>query len=346
MPTLNEDAIRHTSKAAAQADLVFDLVAELEDWSQFHGPSVHAEPLGEQDGAQHYQHWWVVDDHTVRTWRARWRFDRERLRIGFEFDPAEPGGAALRGEWVFRALSESSTEVGVVLEADGYGEHDAARADGELRELLACVIEAAEQDEERKDLVVDFEDPLFVAGSIEDSYAYLYEADKWPERIPHVSRLVLEGHMTRTALTTIMTAAFAAATLVAAPSAIATTTPVGTWDATVQVPNDAHQVTFSFAPSGRACLVFGTPGGATGSGVGAWWRTGASRFAFKIPHSVIAPDGTLIGSVEVNQDAQLNRDAFTSSGVSRVFTPDGTPTGTAQATVTASRTSGETPPCR
>jgi C7-C12 aromatase (ARO/CYC) len=175
----------------APAELVFDLVAGLQNWSQFHGPSVHAEPLGRRDGAEEFQHWWVIDDRTVRTWRARWRFDREALRIGYEYDPAEPAAAARRGEWTFHRLSDTATEVRVEQETTG-DPSDVASADRELRELLTCVQDAAEHHEERQDLVVDFEDPLFVAGAIDDAYAYLYEADKWPDRIPHVSRLVLE----------------------------------------------------------------------------------------------------------------------------------------------------------
>ncbi|MGH3938171.1 MAG: SRPBCC family protein [Pseudonocardiaceae bacterium] len=195
MPTRNKDTVRHTGIVTAPPGLVYDLVAGLQDWSQFHGPSVHAEPLGHQDGAELFRHWWVIDDRTVRTWQACWRFDRERLRIGYEFDSDEPAVAGSRGEWTFVKISDSSTEVRVAQAAAGDGDHDAARAERDLRELLDSVVNAAERDAERQDLVVDFEDPLFVAGSIDDAYAYLYEADKWPERIPHVSRLVLEENV-------------------------------------------------------------------------------------------------------------------------------------------------------
>lgn len=189
-----KDTVRHTVKVAAPAELVFDLVAGLRNWSQFHGPSVHVEPLGTRDGTELVRHWWVIDDHTVRTWQARWRFDREQLRIGYEYEPDEPGAApASQTEWTFVAVSDSATEVRVEQSAAGVDEVPIAGR--ELQELLDSVVDAAERAEERHDLVVDFEDPLFVAGSIEDAYAYLYEADKWPERIPHVSRLVLEENV-------------------------------------------------------------------------------------------------------------------------------------------------------
>ncbi|SCG58492.1 aromatase/cyclase [Micromonospora halophytica] len=192
MPTLNKDTIQHTATVAAPATLVFDLVADLGSWPQFHGPSVHAEPLGADEHGQLFRHWWVIDDHTVRTWQASWHFDREQLRIRYEFAPHQPGAAGARGEWILHPSSDSSTEVRLEQAAAGDGSYDAAGAERELRELLNAVRTAAEHDEERRDLVVDFEDPLFVAGSLDAAYEYLYEADKWPERIPHVSRLVLE----------------------------------------------------------------------------------------------------------------------------------------------------------
>jgi C7-C12 aromatase (ARO/CYC) len=192
MPTLDKDTVRRTATVAAPAQLVFGLVAEVQNWYQFHGPSVHAEPAGRRDGAAVFRHWWVTDDHTVRTWRARWRFDRAAGRISYEFDPPEPGAAGLRGDWTFRPQAGPATEVLVEQGPWGDGSYDASRAELELWELLASVTDAAEHDEERRDLMVDFEDPLFAGGSLDDAYAYLYEADRWPERIPHVSRLVLQ----------------------------------------------------------------------------------------------------------------------------------------------------------
>jgi C7-C12 aromatase (ARO/CYC) len=191
VPTLDKNTVRQTATVAAPAQLVFGLVAEVQNWYQFHRPSVHAEPAGRQEGVECFRHWWVTDDHTVRTWRGQWRFYRAAGRISYEFDPPEPGAAGLRGCWAFRPVSDSTTEV--VVEQDPWreGAYDASRAELDLRELLESVASAAEHDEERRDLVVDFEDPLFAAGSLNDAYAYLYEADKWPERIPHVSRLLL-----------------------------------------------------------------------------------------------------------------------------------------------------------
>ena len=192
MPTLQQDTIRHTTIVDAPATLVFDLVAGFDRWPEFHGPSVHAERLGHQDGAEVYRHWWVIDDHTVRSWQARWRFHRDELRISFEFDPEGPDAAPSRGQFAFLSLSAGSAEIRAEQTVSGPGSYDPERVERELRELVDRFADAAARSEERRDLVVDFEDPLFVAGPLDDAYNYLYEADKWPERIPHVSRLTLE----------------------------------------------------------------------------------------------------------------------------------------------------------
>jgi C7-C12 aromatase (ARO/CYC) len=155
-----KEAVQHT--VAAPARLVFDLVAKVQDWPRFHARSVHAEPLG----TNRFQYWSVIDDNTAGTWVASWHVDRTNLRIESE-----------SGTWDFHPVSDSVTEVRVT--------------GAEFADLLPAVVDEAEQFVARQDVVVDFEDTLFVSGSVDDAYAYLYEADKWPERIPHVSRLVL-----------------------------------------------------------------------------------------------------------------------------------------------------------
>ena len=56
---------------------------------------------------------------------------------------------------------------------------------------MATLRYAAERHDELSGLIISFEDPLFAAGCVRDAYTYLYEADKWPDRIPHVVRLEL-----------------------------------------------------------------------------------------------------------------------------------------------------------
>ncbi|MFE3170897.1 SRPBCC family protein [Amycolatopsis sp. NPDC059090] len=191
MLTLKEHTVQEQVLVDAPADALRRVVADLEYWVQVHRPAAHAEYLdrGEEDVIRH---WAVVDDHTVRTWTERRRTGADRISFALEA-PEDPNPDA-RGAWTFEtrpggtlvtlryefSVPENDTENTVAL----------VRAD--VAEQLATVEYAGKARDELADLIISFEDPLFVAGSLEDAYAYLYEADKWAERIPHVSRLVLE----------------------------------------------------------------------------------------------------------------------------------------------------------
>lgn len=146
---------------AAPRGTVLRIAADLEGWAQHHPPTVHVEP-GPGDEVLG---WSLVNDHAVRCWRARRRVDQDAGRL--EWDP--PG-----------------FELTVT---PGQGRSCFVRLRGsDPGDVLDSLKAAAERDQE---LTISFEDPLFVAGRVEDVYEYLRDAARWPERIPHVTRLEL-----------------------------------------------------------------------------------------------------------------------------------------------------------
>lgn len=185
MPKPNNDTFQLSAIVSADIGVVFDLVADVEWWNTFHYPSVHAEPVSEKSNAKTYQHWWVVDDRTVKSFKTTWIVDRDSGSIEFELAPTDRGSPVVFGQWTFSTV-EDRTKVTVVCE------QASEDIETDLRGLLDAVVAAANQHKEREDLVVDFEDPLFVSGPLEPAYDYLYDCAKWPERIPHVVRLDLE----------------------------------------------------------------------------------------------------------------------------------------------------------
>lgn len=119
------------------------------------------------------------------------------------------------------------------------------------------------------------------------------------------------------------------------------TSPVGTWNAEVFVPDvGPHDAVFSFTANGKACVA-----GEGLEGTGTWWRTGPRRFSYRIAEKVYDENGVHWMSIDVNQDALQNRKTYTSSGISYFFEPDGTPNGSTEATVTATRASTNNPRC-
>jgi hypothetical protein len=73
---------------------------------------------------------------------------------------------------------------------------------------------------------------------------------------------------------------------------------------------------FLFEDNGSAHLVAG------GTGAGTWEVTGPGRFSYRIREPLVGADGT----VEIDQHAVLDGDAFVSSGLTVVRFADGSTT--------------------
>jgi C7-C12 aromatase (ARO/CYC) len=191
----------HAVDVRASAQLAYDLMVDVARWPQYFTPIVHTEHEkadGAAGEADQVTVWALRGADTVRTWTSRRTLDPTNLRITFVNDPVPPGLSTAGGEWTFEARPDGTTRVAVRHEftlAPGAPEDAEARISAEfannsvrqLTELRA----AAERADELAELIVDFTDPLFVCGSVEDAYAILYEADRWPERLPHVRELTM-----------------------------------------------------------------------------------------------------------------------------------------------------------
>lgn len=195
MLTLSKHIAEDQAVVSAPVEVVRGLIMDVVGWTQLHDPAVHSEYLERGKNEDLTQQWSVVDDHTVRSWTAR-RWVREQGReIIFAHEPAKPPFADVRGGWTLRPQADGSTLVTMHHEFTllKEGTELAARMVESMRHGSSSYLEtlkyAAENREELARLIISFEDPLFISGSVEDVYTYLYEADKWPERIPHVARL-------------------------------------------------------------------------------------------------------------------------------------------------------------
>ena len=196
MPTPGKYTVEEEITADAPVEVLRELITDVERWPQLHRPAVHAEFLERKDDEALIQHWAVTGDRSVRTWKARRWIEEDRIVVAHE--PAEKPLASVGGEWVFTPAGGGRTLVTMRHEFvlhDDDARLAAAQSESMrrgARAYLDTLKYAAEARDELAELIISFEDPLFIAGSIEDVYAYLYEADKWPERIPHVARLVME----------------------------------------------------------------------------------------------------------------------------------------------------------
>lgn len=133
--------------------------------------------------------WTITDKEEVWSRTQHRTLDGDALRITFE-DAPDSTLAGLRGEWVLRALTDNTTELELRQDTTALTDPQlVARAESAALDLLNTVVFAVRDRERLSNLVVDFRDPLFVAGRQEDAYQILDEANRWPDRLEHVSRI-------------------------------------------------------------------------------------------------------------------------------------------------------------
>nr|AQW35063.1 cyclase [Streptomyces griseoruber] len=188
---------RHTVTVAAPADTVYGLLARAERWPHVFPPSVHVEqtPAGEGEETLRI---WATANGEVKAWTSRRRLDPVARTITFRQEVSQPPVAAMGGTWTVRPLPDGGSEV--VLDHDFAAVDDLPEnvswieraldhnSGAELERLRA----SAEQADRLGELLLEFEDTVLVQGRAEDVYDFVWRADLWQERLPHVVRLVLD----------------------------------------------------------------------------------------------------------------------------------------------------------
>ncbi|MYW65846.1 aromatase [Streptomyces sp. SID8379] len=167
---------------AAPADVVYDTVADVARWPQLLASVVHIEHRPGEAGTDEVDIWALRGENQVRTWTNLRTLDREALRIGFANPLAE-------GEW--RVVPNDDDTVTLTVSHDFAMPGAAQGALPHIDAQLAEFKEAAERHAELTELTIEFADPLFIAGAVEDAYELLYRAEQWPDRFPHVTRIDL-----------------------------------------------------------------------------------------------------------------------------------------------------------
>ncbi len=196
--TKNEvTVVEHSLVVHAAAEVVFEQYLQAHRWPQFFSNVVHVQYAEQASDADVIEVWALRGPDAVRHWTSRRTVDREGLRVAFTNEPALPPMAEAGGEWSFAPTGDGATTVTVrhefsllpdaPVDPATVGAELAKHSTRQLTELAA----AAENADTLLDLIVDFEDPLYVGGAAEDAWKMLYEADKWPERLAHVAKLTM-----------------------------------------------------------------------------------------------------------------------------------------------------------
>ncbi|MGW5703095.1 MULTISPECIES: SRPBCC family protein [Amycolatopsis] len=187
----------HRIKVQAPAAVVYGLVADVAAWPSIFPPTVHIECL-ERNGSTERLQIWATANGEVKTWTSRRELDADELRVSFRQERSAPPVAAMGGAWIVEPLSDTETLVRLLHDFEAVGDDPEnvawiERAVGHNSEAeLAALKEAAERvATEGEGATLTFTDEVWVAGSGADVYDFLNEADRWPDRLPHVDKVSL-----------------------------------------------------------------------------------------------------------------------------------------------------------
>lgn len=184
----------HTAMIDAPAKTVYSLIEDVTAWPLYFEPNVHVEYLERGEAAERIQVWAIANGEP-RTWISRRLLEPESQRIHFRQEVTSAPVAAMSGEWVIEALADRQTRLTL--------HHDFSAVDDEPASLdwiekaternsvteLAALKSLAERHEQLDEHKFSLEDSVSFAGSPAAAYEFLYQAEEWPWRLPHVSRL-------------------------------------------------------------------------------------------------------------------------------------------------------------
>lgn len=185
---------RHSIKVAAEAGAVYGLLADSVGRSLYCPAVLHVERLDFDGTRERLRAWQDVGGHLRSSFWTREQYPHER-RIAFqELRPAAPV-ESMGGEWTVEDSPGGGSVVTVRHAFTVIGDHgdeaaEVARATSRgARDELESLRRVAESHEGLDDLLLTFEESVWVNGPGELVYDFLYRAADWPEVLPHVQDL-------------------------------------------------------------------------------------------------------------------------------------------------------------
>lgn len=187
----------HRIVVDAEPSVVFDLIADVSLWPVIFRPTVHTRVLERSAEGDRFEIWATAANGDVNCWTSRRKFDPAAGFITFAQDRDTPLFGFMGGSWKFEPLGDGRTEIvlghyfnpspdqpdavqviGRELDHNGTAELEALRA-------VAALPGGIES------LLLTFTDTVELAGPAAEAYEFVWAADQWPERLPHVAAVKL-----------------------------------------------------------------------------------------------------------------------------------------------------------
>ncbi|KOT87172.1 cyclase [Streptomyces sp. NRRL F-5755] len=185
----------HEIKVAAPAEDIYRLLAEAENWPQLFPPNIYVDRVERTEREERIRIWATAGD-TVKNWTSHRILSPEELRITFRQESSAHPVAAMEGSWHIEALpsGESLVRLGHAFRAVDetglawLGEVVDRNSRAELESLKVIGESKSATDE----LTCSFTDTVRIEGDARDAFDFIYEAQLWTERLPHVATVSLE----------------------------------------------------------------------------------------------------------------------------------------------------------
>nr|AHL46699.1 putative bifunctional cyclase/dehydratase [Streptomyces bottropensis] len=188
--------VEHEITIMAPANTVYGLIEDVTNWPHVFPPTIHVERL-ESEGRSERIRIWATARGEAKTWTSRRELDPEALRITFRQEQSAPPVASMGGTWIIEPQSADTCRVRLLHDYRALGDSAEGLAwideavDLNSRSELAALRDSAERAGHSGELLLSFDDTVYIDGSAEDVYDFLNAADRWRERLPHVDRVEL-----------------------------------------------------------------------------------------------------------------------------------------------------------
>ncbi|RPF24793.1 SRPBCC family protein [Streptomyces sp. TLI_185] len=187
MSTQRVHSAQHTVPVAAPAGVVYGLLADAPRWPALLAPFVHVERI-DFDGAEENLRLWHLRHGQVCSALARRVLRPHQRRIEFELQDALLPGAPTSGIWSVAPDGADRCLLTLRHERTAGPWEMSEALETDVKTELTALREAAERWDRLDELLLSFEDSVYVSGSPELVYDFLYRIEDWAEVVPHVER--------------------------------------------------------------------------------------------------------------------------------------------------------------
>jgi aromatase len=191
-----EHTTRHTIDIAAPATQIYAVIADAESWPIIFPPTVHVRREPRPDGGEVLDIWATAQE-TVKAWRSRRELDAEHRTVTFRQLVTAAPVASMSGTWQVRANENGTSTVildhrftAIADDADSLDWIQHALDTNSTAEL-AAVAATVLGGQDGSVISLAFSDTVSIRSAAQPVFDFLYRADQWPDRLPHVSRVAL-----------------------------------------------------------------------------------------------------------------------------------------------------------